>query len=404
MDIYILDALLRPIDVVDQYISFIWAERWDSMGDFELITLATPANRYRFVADTKLFIYESKNVMIVDSVEEVEDTETGTMLKIKGRDLNVMLQKRVLAVRAPLPSTSLRPTYDTYGWTPVQLLVLWFFTICYSGELDPGDIIPFIQEEGSLYPVENIPDMDTETFQYSQKPTDLYSAMTTIAKAYDIGWRFYKDPNASKLYFEGILGCDRTTQQSDFPPVVFSQDMANLIDTTEFTDHTPYYNAVQVIYYYKDASDNDVTESYFVKADELSFSEGGFDQKTKLLNVTSLPEDLLEADRPAYLMGLGVAELGKSKPVNVYDGEAAKNGTYTYGVDYNLGDIVEVRSKSGGTAYMRVVEQIFKNDANGPASYPSLKAREFINPGTWASWKYDVEWSAMGSEEYWFNQ
>lgn len=403
MDIFILDVLLRPIDVVDEYISFIWTERWDSMGDFELVTIGTPNNRRRFVPDTKLSITASKRVMIVESSEEVENVEEGTVLKVKGRCLNSMLEKRV-AVSVSSFTDLIRFSWDTYGWTPPELLVYYFFYICYENEISSGDNIPFVQEEGSLYPAENILDPWPEDFEWSTKPKDLYTAMRDVCTAYDIGFRFYKDPNASKLYFESVMGCDRTMQQNDFPPVIFSQDMANLIDTTEFTDYSKYYNAVQVVYFYKDEFDIDTTMSEFVKASELDYSEGGFDQKTKFLSVTQIPEDMELVDVPAYLIKLGKEELGRSLPVNVYDGEIAKNSTYKYEVDYNLGDIVEVRGNDGGTAYMRVVEQIFKCDDSGEAAYPSLITKAFVNPGTWASWKYDVEWSAMGSDEYWATQ
>lgn len=404
MDIFILDTLLRPIDVVDQYISFIWTERWASMGDFEIVTFSTPNNRYRFVADTKISIVESKRVMIVETVEETDDVENGAVLKIKGRCMNSLLEKRLALSISPF-TTLIRQSWDTYGWTPLELLVLYFYSICYLGDLNSGDIIPFVQEFGGLYPTENIPDpYPPDSFEYSMKPKDLYAALKEVCDLYDIGFRFYKDPNESKLYFDSVMGSDRTTQQTDFPPVVFSQDMANLIDTTEFTDYSKYYNAVWVVYFYQDEFENNITMSEFVKADELDFSEGGFDQKVKLLSVTQLPEDMLLVDAPAYLIGLGEAELLKSRPVNVYDGEIVKNSTYEYERDYYLGDIVEVRGSNGGTAYMRVVEQIFKNDSAGQASYPSLITKSFVNPGTWASWKYDVEWSSMGSEEYWNNQ
>jgi hypothetical protein len=404
VDIYILDALLRPIDVVGEYISFLWTERWDSLGDFELITLGKPSNRRRFVADTKIVISQSKRVMIIESVEDTEDVEKGSLLKIKGRCLNLMLEKRVLVHLDVFEPGRILPTWHTIGWTPLELLTYYFFQICHDNEISEGDNIPFLETTGSLYPTENIiPPWDVD-FEWFTPPMNLYEALRKICTAYDIGFRFYKDPNAAKLYFEGVMGCDRTSRQSDFMPVIFSQDMANLIDTTNLIDNSKYFNAVQVVYFYKDEFDNDTTLNAFVEAPELAFSEGGFDQKTKFLSITQLPEDMTLAEVPAYLVKLGEEELGRSKPVNVYDGEVAKNSIYVYERDYNLGDIVEVRGNDGGVAYMRVVEQIFKSDSAGDAAYPSLITNSFVSPGTWASWKYDVEWSAMGSDEYWSNQ
>jgi hypothetical protein len=404
MDVYILDALLRPIDIIDEYISFIWTERWNTVGDVELVTLATPNNRRRFVVDTMLWITQSKRIMIVESVEITNDVERGNILKIKGRCLNMLLDKRALVRVDVFNPGQILASWDTEGWDPVELLELYFFAICYMNEISPGDNIPFLQETGSLYPVENILPPWGPDFEWSTKPMSLYAGMQDICTAYDVGFRLYKDPNASKLYFEGIMGCDRTTRQTDFTPVIFSEDMANLIDTSELIDNSQYYNAVQVVYFYKDEFDNDVTLNEYVKAAELDFSEGGFTQKTKYLAVTQLPQDMSLAEVPAHLIKLGQEELGRSLPVNVYDGEVSKDSIYVYEVDYNLGDLVEVRGNDGGRAYMRVVEQIFKDDSAGEASYPSLITNSFVNPGTWASWKYDVEWSAMGSDEYWSNQ
>lgn len=405
MDIFLLDVMLRPIDVVDQYISFIWTERWNTFGDFQIVTLATPNNKRRFVVDTQLTIAQSKRVMIIESIEEKDDIENGNILTVKGRCLNSILEKR-LAARFNFAHDQILPSWDSVGWTPKELLEMYFFTICYDGELNSGDIIPYLQPQGttSLYPVENIVDPWPSDFQWSTKPEDMYKAFQDICSAYDVGFRFYKSPTDSKMYFEGMMGSDRTTQQSHFTPVIFSYDTANLLDTTNLIDNTKKYNAVWVIYFYKDVSDNDVTMSALVKASELDFSPGGFDQKTKFLSVTQLPEDMALVDVPDYLVKLGQEELGRSTPINVYDGEIAKTANYKYEVDYNLGDIVEVRGNDGGTAYMRVVEQIFSSDQSGDSVYPSLVTRSFVNPGTWASWKYNIEWSAVGSEEYWATQ
>lgn len=405
MDIFILDPLLRPIDIVDQYISFLWTERWSTMGDFQIETLATPDNKRRFVADAMLWIPQSKRIMIVEKIEEVDNVEKGNVLTVNGRSLDLLLQKRFLAHISTVDST-IDPTFDSYGYSPPELLRLYFFYICYTGTLSSGDIIPFLQPDGttSLYPTENILDTWPSTFQWTTKPMDMYAAFQAITTSYDVGWRFYKDPNASKLYFEAVLGCDRTTQQTTYTPVIFSHDMANLIDTTSIVDTTPYYNAVWVVYFYKDTGGNDVTMRQLVTAPELAFSSGGFQQKTKLLSVTQIPDGMALVDVPAYLTQLGQAELGKSQTVNVYDGEVSQSSSYLYERDYNLGDIVEVRGDDGGVAYMRVVEQIFKSDSSGDASYPSLITRSFITPGSWGSWKYDRAWSSMADTEYWANQ
>ena len=230
----------------------------------------------------------------------------------------------------------------------------------------------------------------------------LYAAIKEVGDVYDLGFRLYRDPDDPKLYFNVSIGSDRTSVQTELPPIIFSQDMINLIDTTEFIDYSKHYNVAHVIYFYKNESDEDVTTSVIVEAPEIAFSTGGFQRKVRLLSVTQIPEGIVDIE--AYLNQLGNEELMKFRPVDVYDGEVARNATYVYERDYYLGDFLEIRGSNGGVAYMRVVEQIFKSDSTGDSAYPSLVTKTSITPGTWASWSYDIEWSAMGSDEYWNTQ
>jgi hypothetical protein len=404
MDIFILDEEIRPIDVVDEYISLTWTERWDEMGDFELITLSTPSNKRRFFPDVQICIPQSRHVMVVESVEETMDVDNGSVLKIKGRDLLCVAEKRLAVSKNPITGEIL-PSWNHSGWSPKDLILRKFSAVCFESTIDADDDIPFLQDpelEESLYPADTIPEPAPGGIEWAQKPMTLYAAMKEISDAYDLGFRLYRNPSESKLYFNVSVGSDRTSVQTIVPPVIFSQDMANLIDTTEFIDYSKHYNVVHVIYFHKDAFDNDVTTSVLVSAAEIALSTGGFHRKVKLLSITQIPEEIVDIEE--YLTQLGNEELTKSRPIDVYDGEVAKNATYVYETDYYLGDILEVRGNSGGTAYMRVVEQIFKSDSTGDSAYPSLVTKTSITPGTWASWKYDTEWSAMGSDEYWNTQ
>lgn len=404
MDIFILDDQIRPIDVVDEYISLIWTERWVELGDFELVTLSTPSNKRRFVPDVQISIPQSRHIMLIETVEETRDVDNGNVLKIKGRDLLCMAEKR-LAVSKDAITHQILPSWDSFGTSPKDLILQKFAEICFDSDIDTDDNFPFLLDpmlEASLYPADTISEPMPAGIDWTQKPMSLYAAIKEIAVAYDIGFRLYRHPSLSQLYFNVSLGSDRTSAQTTVPAVIFSEDMANLIDTTEFVDYSKHFNVVHVIYFYKDGTDTDVTSSVIVEAPEIAFSTGGFQRKVKMLGVTQIPEGV--TDIPAYLTQLGTQELSKSRPIDVYDGEVAKNATFVYERDYYLGDILEVRGNDGGTAFMRVVEQIFKSDSAGDSAYPSLVTKTSITPGTWASWKYNVDWTAMGSSEYWNTQ
>lgn len=400
MDVYILDALFRKIDVVDEFESIVWAERYSRMGDFELVTQDTSANRKRFVPDTRVSIPQSKRVMLVQTVEQTHDLDKGAVLKVKGRELLSILEKR-LAVRVDAEDGRIWPSWTLTGYTPKQLINIMFQSVCINGNVSLDDVIPYIQT-GSLYPPDTIPEPFPGGIEWQQKPDTLYKAFTDISDAYDLGFRMYHNSSSTALYFEAYTGSDRTTAQTDLTPVIFSSEMQNLQNTTNYYDNTAEHNVVIVIYHHKDEFDNDTTTSVSVSDSELAYSSGGFERKVTMLEVTSVPEDV---PVEPYLLQLGQQELTKGRPLNIYDGEITQHSNgYVYEQHYFLGDLVEVRGDDGGAAYMRVDEQIIKQDGDGFASYPSLTTKTSINPGTWRSWKYDVGWVDMGSSEYWDNQ
>lgn len=399
MEILILDPLLRPIDVVDVFSSMIWTERFSSRGDFELTTISSPENLKRFVTNTLLMVTGSKRIMKIETVEDSIDEESRRVLKVKGTELVSLLEGR----------TALEMVFDVgvmSSWIiedmkPADIMRHIVKKICVDGTLAEYDKIPFLQWGETLYTTNTIPEPE-ELISWEQKPDSVYAAISEIADIYDLGFRMYKDPNASKLYFDVYAGSDRTTIQTELDPVIFSPDMENLQNTTEFNDVSKYFNVVRVMF----SRTVDDTEEIFT----LEVSENdvippeGFDRRVKMLTVSSIPEDVLEEDIPAYLYRAGLDELMKSRPLGAFDGEVSRVSQYVYERDYFLGDLVEIRTGTGGTAFMRVEEYIFVQDTEGERSYPTLTTKRFINPGTWLSWKYDVEWTAMGPEEYWANQ
>lgn len=397
MEVLILDKLLRPIDVVDTFESMIFAERRKELGDFELVTLSTPANKKRFVPNTWITIDKSRRIMKVETVEETTDDDLRNILKIKGQEITKILMHRA-ALKAI--TGGIAPVWMIAD-QPADVMRHIFKQICVLGTVTSDDIIPFIQDGETQYPASTIPE-PTDTILWEQKPDSVFAAEKELADIFDLGFRMYRDlNNTSELYFDVYAGSDRTTAQSTNVPVVFSYDMENLQNTRELNDISQEFNVIQVVYIFTDETETEVALTVEV-SDPDGIPAEGFDRKTKVLTITNIPEEV--TDIPAFLIRAGMDELMKSRPIGAFDGEVSQNSQYVYETHYFLGDVVELRSSTGATAYMVVEEYIFVQDMQGERSYPTFTTRKFIDPGTWASWKYDIAWTAMGSEEYWSNQ
>lgn len=373
MEVYTLDSLLRRRVAHDDFESLIWTERWNDLGDFKLVTKSTLSHRSEFYPGTLLAINNSLRVMVV---EETEDTyqDGKHVMTIEGRSLEKILADR--AAMQTLNDTSDDPVWQLPG-TPLEVAEGMFDYICrdtpFPPALDPGDAIPFLQP-GDLLTPGNIP-APTGQIWWEQRPAPLLTAMIDICKAYDFGFRLLRNFDTSELYFEVYTGNDRTTQQSSLTPVIFSPHLDNLDGISEYSSIRDVRN---VAYVYS------VHGVRTVYAPGYDSSVSGFDRKV-------LPVDagLSSSNPPANVQDaleqIGQEELARHNSKRLIDGQITKNTKYVYGVDYDVGDLVELRNQDGITSYKRVTEQIFVFDERGERSYPTFSQGITTENNDWLS-------------------
>lgn len=392
MEVYILDALLRRETVVDRFESLIWTERFADVGDFELVVQSTRANRALFVAETKLATNDSYRVMVVKSVENKTDSDGKSLLTVKGYSLEETLKSRIAKMTTSNLITD--PAWVITG-TPGNVARTMFDQICRVGALNAGDKIPFITP-GTIFSASTIPE-PAFSITLTQPPAPLFDAIKGVCDIYDLGFRLVRNFDTSQLYFDIYSGSDRTTDQTSLPPVVFSPDLDNLQNTTEFTSTDGAKNCAYVF-------SNQGFEVVYPLG--VAPDVAGFDRHVHMVQAEDIPGSPTAAQVSAALQQLGKDELAKLRSWSAFDGEFDQSSVYKYGRDYELGDLVEMRNSDGMANNMRVTEQIFVSDSEGDRSYPTLAINLFITPGSWLSWNYNQVWHDLDSDttSVWANQ
>lgn len=389
MEVYILDDLLRRETVIDRFESCIWTERYSALGDFQLVMHSTVQSRSLLTKGTMLAINNSRRVMTIENVENKEDSEGRSMLTATGRSLESVLMNR----------PNRRTGFDTGGpatvnWvttgTPGYIARAIFNTILRDNTTVPSENLPFLTT-GSLYPVGTIAEPD-QIVTYELGYGNLYDSIKELVDIYGLGFRLYRGPDNSAIYFDVYAGNDRTASQTSLPAVIFSPDLENLTNTSEFSSIETYKNIAYVI------GKNGTRIVYDASA---SANTSGFNRRVLTVDATNIElpagtelQDALEAR--------GKEELTKHRALTAMDGELTQDSGYVYGVDYELGDLVEMRNDDGVTNRMRVTEQIFVDDAQGERSYPTLALDVFIQPGTWYAWDSNGVWDTAPG--YWEDQ
>jgi hypothetical protein len=389
MEVYILDDLLRRSLVVDRFMSLIWTERLASFGDFEMVLHSTPESRGRFTTGKRIAINQSHRVMVVETVEDTMDSDGKQLLKVRGRSLEIILEDRV--AKDTLSGLTAEPKWVLTGNAPTIAKQI-FHDICVLGQLSSWDKIPYINEGPGMYAEDTIAE-PPEVLTIGLEPMTVYKAIKDICDIYHMGFRLVRNFDSSQLYFDVYMGSDRTSGQGTLPAVIFSPELDNLRNTTEYTSVEQAKNVAYVFspvgykVVYPEGVDPDVE---------------GFERRVLLV----IADDITSTDPPTAANEMtqrGRFELTQNQGFSAFDGEIAESSEYKYGIHYNLGDLVEIRNEDGIGNSMQVSEQIFVCDGEGERSYPTLAINQFIMPGSWLAWDYNQVWIDLGATEYWAN-
>jgi len=374
VQLYTLDSKIRRTEVLDRYESLIWTERYSEVGDFELEIVSTPQNRALLSIGTQLALSESDRIMTVETRENNLDSDGRRMLKVKGPSLDDTLNERICSGGLPL---GLEPGTWKLTGTPQQIIEQLMYNGLYN---DPSDAIPYFTN-GTLYPAETIPN-DTNVYTIQRPFGNLYETLKELVDMWELGFRLYRGPDTSKIYFSAYTGNDRTTQQNTLTPVIFSPSLDSLQNVTEYASIAGSKNIVEV------RGELTTVRVYAsgATADAVNFSRRIIYVDAKDVKGTTTPAIVAE------LTARGQEELTKHRTIRAFDGEVSQNSQYRYNVDYLLGDLVEMRNDDGLTNQMKVTEQIFVSDAEGDRSYPTLATKLFITPGSWYSWDTNQVW------------
>lgn len=386
LDWFTLDASLRRDQYIEGCESFIWTERYQVSGDFQIVIKSTPQSRSLLSVGTRIGLNASKYVMTIDTVNDATDDQTGARnITVTGKSLENMFNDRV--AMPVISDTTTNPNWVVTG-KPGDVIRYMVDQICVVCVLDEHDTIPFYRM-GMLLPPGNLPE-PSDTITITAQPDTLYNTITQIANTYGLGFRLIRNGDAGEIYFEVYMGNDVTSGQTILNPVIFDPNLDNLEGITQLTS-SAVVKTVAYVY-----ATNGSAVVYAVGADP---NATGSDRRVLIVNSSNDGDagDALDA----ALQQEGLMALGAQTLVYSFDGELTPSVPYIYGVDYNLGDLVEERNSDGFGNQMVVTEQIFSKDNTGTRSYPTLTLVETITPNTWLSWDSNQQWSDVDSSVEW---
>lgn len=351
-EIYILDKNFDNFAVLDTFKSFIWTDRYNEAGDFEIETVANEYYLNIFRQDYYVYFSRSEHLMIIEQLEINSDVEDGNTIKVRGRSLEAILDRRVI-----------------WGWKTLN----GSFQNGVKTLINENVISP---ENGRRrFPNFIFEDTDDAHIAELQMVTqyfgdNLYEAIVDACKVLNVGFKVTLNSEKKlvfKLYYSVFHNCD----QDENPFVIFSVDYDNLINSNYKSDMVNYKTVALI------GGEGDGSEKRFTSYELPSGGGSGYDRRemyTDQQGVTSdLGEEELDSeDYDQLLKSKGSEELAEKIVTEEFEGETMDT-SFVYGVDYNLGDVVTLRNEYGKSSISRVAEYTFSKNETEDKSYPKFE-------------------------------
>ena len=346
-----MDKNFKMVSVLDVFISFIWTDRYYEYGDFELYTRVSTDILSKIQSEYYLLNKESEHLMIVENIEIEADLDDDHTVKITGRSLESILDRRIV-------------------WS--STIISENIQECIKKLLNDSIISPSIPErkiDNFIFETSNNSKITNTIIEETEYNGDnIYEIISGLCSANDIGFKIVLN-ESNQFVFSLYVGEDRSYEQTKNPYVTFSPEFDNLINSNYVESIQDYKNVTLVA---GEKDDNDIPKTASTgNASGLSRRE----LYTEATDINQKQEDdttLTDEEYKNLLIQRGNEALLEHKISVTFDGEFDATQMYTYNEDFFMGDVVQVANEYGIESKARIIEFIQSQDTNGYSMYPTF--------------------------------
>ena len=352
MNITVLNQDFLPIYVFDRYESLLWVDRFNQPGSFEIYTPITDDILKYMVKDNYLVNNDSDHIMIIEDFAIESDVEMGDHIKIIGRSLESILDRRIVWNQTNIEGSLHNNVRDV---------------LLRDAIIAPSDtsrrIDNFIFEDAPAG--SRIYDLTMDN-QYTGD--NLLDIIETLCDTNKIGYKILLD-NQNRFVFSLYDGVDKSYRQSSLSYVVFRPTFDNIINSN-----------------YKE-------ENSKAKTITLVAGEGtGSSRRTRTVGTgTGLLRRELYTDARdiqkesswstakynAMLDKRGAEKLSEAnKDIKTFDGKCDTSRMFVFKRDFDIGDIVQIANEYGMESPARITEFTWSYSTSGFETYPTFVAVE----------------------------
>ena len=366
MDISVLDKEFNAIAIIDSYKSFIWTDRYDRPGDFEIYTVASTEIQEILKKDYYLQILGSEHTMIIEDFSVETTVDDGNFIKITGRSLESILDRRIVWNMTDIDGPLTTGIYKLLNDAII------------SPQIADRQISNFIIEDTSDERITAL------TMDHQYTGDNLLDIVMDMCESNEIGFKIILN-DQNQFVFSLFMGTDRSYSQDSLPYVVFMPSFDNVINTTYQETNSGYKNVTLVAgedrQYDVDTDYETLSmdEKEAIRVTRTVGSGTGLYRRELYTDARDIQkeEEMTEEEYNLKLDQRGTEKLKENQIKRQFDGQYETERMFVYGEDFFMGDVVQVANQFGNEAPSRIIEFIWSHSDSGTESYPTFKAYEY---------------------------
>lgn len=361
------DTTFEPIGQLDEYTSLMWPDAFLGKAMFQLWAPITDSNAEKLKEDNVLWC-GGENAAVIKIVKETVNENGEKEFNVKGWTLEFFLVDKIV-----------EGLYNKSGSNFISTIMYDMVDKMAINPSNPLRKIPYLVNAVDQQ-------LGKKTNGYQKTGGSLYDALYDVAFEADIGFSILFDPYNKQLVFEVRAGVDRTQEQQENEPVVFSTDLEDVLSSTYYLNIEDVKNVAMVQGEEKDGRRTTVyvgdTSLKGFKRKELYVDAR--DLKSEIYDEDGTAHTLTAAQYNATLTQRGNEKLAEHQKTETFEAQIRQFGDvqYEFGVDYQKGDKVTVVDRQLGlsvSARITSVEEDFDDEyalmLTFGYSYPTLLQR-----------------------------
>lgn len=354
MELLIMDSNFAGIGTLDVFESLIWTDRYYEAGDFELYMPASEDALNLLKENLYLYNRESEHIMVIEDIQINTDVEESAHLTVTGRSLESLLDRRIIWNLTTVTGTlqdGIKKLLNENAISPS----------------DPARKIP-----GLIFKDSKDPNVTSLYLNAQYWGENLYDTIESVCESAEIGWKITLDSD-NQMVFELYAGTDRSYNQTENPYVIFSPTFDNLLNSN-YVSSSKTLKTVTLITGEGEGSDKKYTHAECANGAGSGLSRREMHSDGSSIFQTDGENTISDTEYLTLLKQKGIEDLAQNLKTKSFEGEVTSGKTYTYGVDYFMGDIVQNVNEFNVQATSRVIEYVMSQDTSGLEMYPTFSS------------------------------